>query len=79
MLVEGVVHECDFTGTRYESAVQGAWVVAQGKTGRWRTVMSAGPEYIRKYGLEGELITLEQAKHEVERAGGWLTIGEVVL
>ena len=79
MLVKGIVNECDFTGTRYKSAVQGAWVVAQGKTGRWCTVMYMGPEYIRDYGLEHELITVEQARREVDRTGGWLDIGEVVL
>jgi len=79
MLVKGVVKECDFNGTRYDSAVQGAWVVAQGATERWCTVMYMGPEYIRDYGLEHELITVEQAQREVERTGGWLDIGEVVL
>ena len=79
MLVKGVVNECDFTGTRYKSAVQGAWVVAQGATGRWCTVMHAGPEYICEHGLEHELITVEQAQREVDRTGGWLDIEEVVL
>ena len=79
MLVKGVVKECDFTDTRYEIAVQGAWLVAQGATGRWCTVMHAGPEYIREHGLEHELITVEQAQREVDRTGGWLDIEEVVL
>lgn len=79
MLVKGVVKECDFGQRRYDAPVQGAWVVAQGATGRWCTVMYMGPEYIRDFGLEHELITVEQARHEVDRAGGWLDIEEVVL
>lgn len=79
MLVKGAVRECDFTNTRYEHSVQGAWVVARGTTGRWCTVMYMGPEYIHKFALESELITVEQAKREVHIAGDWLDIGEVVL
>jgi len=79
MLVEGVVTECDFSQRRYDAPVQGAWVVAQGATGRWCTVMHVGPEYIRENGLERDLLTVAQAEREVDRAGGWLDIGEVVL
>jgi len=79
MFVEGLVKECDFTDTRYESAVSGAWIVVQGATGRWCTVMHVGPEYLRENNLEGNVLTVEQAEREVEREGGWLDIEEVVL
>lgn len=71
MLVEGLVTECDFTDVNYGSEVQGAWVIAQGATGRWCTVMHAGPEYIRDNNLKNQVLTVEQAYRQIDLKGGY--------
>ena len=74
MLVEGLVNECDFSGMSYQGTVQGAWLVVQGATGRWCTVMHVGPEYLRSNNLLREVLTIEQAERQVDLKGGYLDL-----
>lgn len=74
MMVEGFVTECDFSQRQYDVPVQGAWVVAQGATGRWCTVMQVGPEYLLENGLMGDLLTVSQAVRQVDLEGGYLDL-----
>ena len=75
MLVEGLVSECDFSGIKYQGNVWGAWVVAQGATGRWCTVMYVGPEYIRNNHLKTQVLTVEQAYRQIDLKGGYPDFG----
>lgn len=61
MLIANPVSECDFNGTKYATPVMGAWVLAQGATGRWCTVMHAGPEFLAA-NPQWEIITREEAE-----------------
>lgn len=74
MLVEGLVSECDFSDMSYQGTVQGAWLVVQGATGRWCTVMHVGPEYLRSNNLLREVLTIEQAERQVDLKGGYLDL-----
>lgn len=74
MLVKGLVNECDFTQRRYEAPVQGAWMVAQGATGRWCAVMHVGPEYLHDNNLFDSILTMKQAERQVELEGGYLDL-----
>ena len=71
MLLEGLVNECDFYQKDYQGPVQGAWVLAQGATGRWCTVMYAGPEYLRDNNLLDSVLTLAQVERQVDLKGGY--------
>jgi hypothetical protein len=51
MYIKMKVNECDFTGIKYSSPVDGVGCVARGATGRHCVVMTAGPEYVAKCGL----------------------------
>lgn len=68
MFVEALVRECDFTGNRYDTPVQGAWAVAQGATGRWCAVMYVGPEEILRSSIK--VLTYEEAVARAEEIGG---------
>lgn len=74
MLLEGLVNECDFSGVDYQGPVQGAWVIAQGATGRWCAVMFVGPEYLRDNNLLGDVLTLTQVERQVDLEGGYLDL-----
>lgn len=75
MFVQGLVSECDFSGVKYNGDVQGAWVVAQGATGRWCTVLHVGPEYIRNNALQNQVLTVEQAYRQIDLKGGYPDFG----
>lgn len=52
MVIEGWVRECDFTGVKYDEAVEGAHFLCRGATGRVCCVMHAGPEYVAENGIQ---------------------------
>jgi hypothetical protein len=71
MWMREMVSMCDFTDTRYPTAVEGAWVLAQGNTGRYCCVMFAGPEYIKEHNINP--MCREDAEAYVESiAGAWV-------
>lgn len=63
MYMQAKVRECDFDGNRYSQPVDGAWVLAQGATGRVCPVMFAGPEYLARNNIVP--ITREEAEATV--------------
>lgn len=74
MYVQGKVNECDFSDRKYDTAVDGVHVVAQGATGRWCCVMYMGPEEMVRQGIQEHVLTHEQATAQVEAKGdgGWV-------
>lgn len=71
MFMKALVNECDFTGTKYDSPVEGAWCLAQGATGRYCCVMYAGPEFLASNSYT--LLTREEAEAQVEKEeGAWV-------
>ena len=71
MYMREMVPECDFTQTKYDTPVEGAWCLAQGATGRYCAVMYVGPEYIAEHGLQ--TISREEAEARVEAEdGAWV-------
>ena len=68
MFVEAMVRECDLTSVKYSTPVKGAWILAQGATGRWCTVMFVGPEAIAKEGYQ--VISYEDAVARATALGG---------
>lgn len=69
MYVKAMVTECDFTERKYPVPVQGAWIVAQGATGRWCPVMYVGPEYLATASIRP--ISIQQAYDEIKVIGGY--------
>ena len=74
MWVRGQVRNCDFTDREYQAPVEGAWVLAQGATGRYCTVMWAGPEYVAELEKTGNTImTYDEAVKTIEGIeGAWV-------
>lgn len=72
MYIKQMVRECDFTGRKYESAVEGAGALAQGATGRMCVVMYAGPEFIAENNIS--LMSEEDAELWAKENNGWLDI-----
>lgn len=69
MLVRGMVNECDYTNRKYDPPVEGGWVISQGATGRWCTVITIGPEVIEEQSCQ--LISYEEALSEIKTLGGY--------
>ena len=67
MFVAQKVDECDFTGRKYYSAVDGAGAIARGATGRACVVMYAGPEYLAECGITP--LSHEEAIKKAEEQG----------
>ncbi len=72
MYMKAKVSECDYTGKTYPELVEGAYVLAQGATGRWCPVMFVGPEWLTKH--KPEILTEEQVEKELITLGGWLEV-----
>lgn len=72
MFVKQMVHECDFTGRRYDTAVEGAGALAQGATGRMCVVLYAGPEYLAENQIT--LMSEDEAEAWAKANNGWLDI-----
>ena len=72
MFIKQMIRECDFTGRKYNTSVEGAGALAQGATGRMCVVMYAGPEYL----AENKITLMSEADAEVWAAAnnGWLDI-----
>ena len=51
MYVSMMVNDCDFDDKKYDGYTQGAGCLAQGATGRWCVVMTAGPDYLIRNGI----------------------------
>ena len=62
--IAGLVNECDYTERKYNSYINGAWIVAQSATGRYCAVMYVGPEYIKKF--EIKLANADDIRKEIE-------------
>ena len=69
MLMQAMIDECDFTDRKYDTPVEGAWLILQGATGRWCPVMYAGPEYLAD--SKQPVLTYEEVMAEIENKGGW--------
>jgi len=69
MFVKQKVNECDFTGRKYNSAVDGAGALAKGATGRVCVVMYAGPEYLAENNVTP--LSYEDAVKKTEEQGGY--------
>lgn len=54
MFVKALVSECDFTGTKYDGPVEGAYIYNRGASGRWCVTMYAGPEWLSMNGMKVE-------------------------
>lgn len=71
MLMQAFVNECDITGVRFDTAVEGAAVLARGATGRWCQVLWLGPtaaaDHIAK---GGQVLSWEEAVSAVESLPG---------
>ena len=67
MYMKHLVKECDITERTYETPVEGAYVLAQGATGRWCCVLYVGPEYIAEVGIKP--ISREEAVAKIEEKG----------
>jgi hypothetical protein len=72
MFIKQMIRECDFTGRKYNTLIEGAGALAQGATGRMCVVMYAGPEYL----AENKITLMSEAEVEswAEANGGWLDI-----
>ena len=46
MYMKATVNACDLTDTKYDTPVEGAYILARGATGRVCCVMFVGPEYL---------------------------------
>lgn len=73
MFVLAPVTECDFTGERFESPVQGIHCFSRGATGRVCCVMYGGPEQLARWGGPEKAATLEEVQAWAEsEPGGYL-------
>lgn len=52
IFMKALVNECDFTDTKYLGDVEGAWMLAQGASGRYCPVMFCGPKFLEEKGIE---------------------------
>jgi hypothetical protein len=48
MFVKALVAKCEFSGRKYDTFVEGAYVVFMDANGRAVDVVEAGPEYIKQ-------------------------------
>lgn len=72
MYIKQMVRECDYTGRKYATPVEGAGALAQGATGRMCVVMHVGPEFISEYNIT--LMSEEEAEAWAKENNGWLDI-----
>jgi hypothetical protein len=72
MYIKQMVYECDYTGRKYKSAVEGAGALAQAWTGEMCIVAHVGPEFLAEYNIS--LMTVEDAESWAKENGGWLDI-----
>jgi len=68
MYVLSKVNDCDMDGLKFDEPVDGAIIVTAGETGRWCWVLSAGPEYLKREGIEP--FTYEEACEKIQEQGG---------
>lgn len=71
MYVKGMVASCDFTDATYDPPVEGAFLVAQGASGRWSVVLHMGPKEVARQRIE--VLSREEALVQIEAKGdgGW--------
>lgn len=48
MFVKALISKCEFTNRKYDTFVEGAFVLTMNKDGSVTDVLEAGPEYIKK-------------------------------
>lgn len=71
MYMHEMVPECDYTQVRYDKPVAGAWILAQGATGRYCAVMFVGPEWLAEHDINP--ISREEAEARVNaQEGAWV-------
>jgi len=72
MYVKAMVASCDFTDAKYDPPVEGAFLVSQGASGRWSTVLHMGPEEVVRQRIE--VLSREDALVQIEAKGdgGWV-------
>lgn len=75
MMISRQVTECDVTGAKYTSPVDGAAHLCRGQTGRWCEVLHVGPEQLALDVKSGaQVLTPDAARAQILAMPGCNTV-----